>query len=109
MYNLKKPILSLEETFNNLGIKPSSIRFESNSSIPIYRSKCLLEAELSLSGVDERPDENYDPEQLAMGMKVEMEHTKDEDVAKRIAKDHLDEIPTYYSRLKIVEKPTQVS
>ena len=52
---------------------------------------------LTMTGKDTRPDTDYDPEQLAMGIKVEMEHTDDPEVAKKIAKDQLDEDPKYYS------------
>jgi len=46
----------------------------------------------------------YDPEQLKMGMAVEMEHTNDVRMAERISKDHLSEIKDYYSRLAQMEK-----
>jgi len=52
---------------------------------------------------DTRPDDDYDPQQLAMGIEVEMEHTDNEEIAKRIAKDHLDEFPDYYTRLAKME------
>lgn len=52
---------------------------------------------------DERPDENYDISQLKMGTEVEMEHTDNVEVAKKIAKDHLDEMPDYYTKLKRME------
>jgi hypothetical protein len=42
--------------------------------------------------------------QLEMGIKVEMEHTDDEKTAKEIAMDHLWEDPTYYTKLKRMEK-----
>jgi len=45
-----------------------------------------------------------DPEQLKMGIKVEMEHTDDKEVAEKIARDHLKEVPDYYTKLKEVEK-----
>lgn len=51
------------------------------------------------------PDSKFDPRQLKMGMKAEMEHTDDPLIAKMIAKAHLVEFPDYYDRLKIVEKP----
>lgn len=38
--------------------------------------------------------------ELEMGIKIEMEHTDDKDVAKEIAMDHLWENPSYYSKLK---------
>jgi ADP-dependent phosphofructokinase/glucokinase len=42
--------------------------------------------------------------QLDKGIKVEMEHTKDKDLAKKIAMDHLYEVPDYYDKLKKAEK-----
>ena len=45
-----------------------------------------------------------DPEQLKMGIKVEMEHTDDKEVAEKIARDHLNEVADYYTKLKEVEK-----
>lgn len=42
----------------------------------------------------------YDPDELAMGAKEEMEHTDDPEEAESIAKDHLREDPKYYSKLK---------
>jgi hypothetical protein len=38
--------------------------------------------------------------ELEMGIKIEMEHTDDKDMAKEIAMDHLWENPSYYSKLK---------
>ena len=45
----------------------------------------------------------FDPKQMAKGRKVEMEHTKDPHVAKEITRDHLAEIPDYYTRLHKME------
>lgn len=53
------------------------------------------------------PDEEFDPEQLAMGIEIEKEHTDCPDIAKSIAKDHLNEIKNYYSRLKQMEEEAQ--
>jgi hypothetical protein len=44
-----------------------------------------------------------DQDQLAMGVKIEQEHTSDPEKAKVIALDHLAEIPDYYTRLKAME------
>ena len=44
-----------------------------------------------------------DPKELAMGVKVEMEHTNDPEIAKRISLDHLSEISDYYTRLAALE------
>jgi len=50
-----------------------------------------------------------DPKQLAKGIEVEKEHTDDEAEAKRIALDHLAEIPDYYTRLKRMEGKAKVA
>ena len=41
----------------------------------------------------------YDEEELTKGIKVEKEHTENEDLAKTIAKHHLEEDPKYYTKL----------
>ena len=41
--------------------------------------------------------------QLEKGIKVEMEHTTDQNVAAEIARDHLMEFADYYDRLEKVE------
>jgi len=46
----------------------------------------------------------YDPEQLKMGIKVEMEHTTNPLIAKKISQDHLAEFDTYYTGLAEMEK-----
>jgi len=50
------------------------------------------------------PDDDFDPDELEMGIEVEKEHNDNPDVAKAIAKAHLSEIPDYYTRLKKMEK-----
>ena len=50
------------------------------------------------------PDSDFDADELAMGIEVEKEHTDDEALAKEISKDHLAEIPDYYTRLKVMEE-----
>jgi len=42
--------------------------------------------------------------QLAMGIKIEYEHTTDKDIARNVAMDHLIEIPDYYTRLHKMEQ-----
>jgi len=46
--------------------------------------------------------------QIKMGIKVEMEHVDDEELAKEISMDHLEEIPDYYDRLDKMEKDAGV-
>lgn len=48
-------------------------------------------------------DNPVDPKELAMGIKVEAEHTKDEAIREKIARDHLAEDPKYYSKLQVME------
>lgn len=43
-------------------------------------------------------------QQLAKGIAIEREHTTDADTAKKIALDHLAEVPDYYDRLSQVEE-----
>jgi hypothetical protein len=52
---------------------------------------------------DNMSPQDFDPEQLAMGIKIEREHTDDVAIAMEIVMDHLAEIPDYYTRLKVME------
>lgn len=47
---------------------------------------------------------DVDPKQLEKGIEVEYEHTSNKAVARRIALDHLAELPDYYTRLKKMEE-----
>jgi len=49
----------------------------------------------------------FDPDQIAKGIKVEMEHTDDPKMALEIAMDHLVEIPDYYDHLADMEAKAQ--
>jgi len=60
-----------------------------------------------LADLEDTEDEDVDPEQLAKGIEIEMEHTKDPEVAKEIALDHLTEIPDYYNRLEEMEEEAE--
>lgn len=46
---------------------------------------------------------DFDPEQLEIGMKVELEHSGDADMAREIAMDHLIEDSDYYRKLAVME------
>jgi len=52
-------------------------------------------------------EESVDQDQLKTGIKIEMEHTNNPDIAKRIAVDHLAEIKDYYTRLVKMEKDAE--
>jgi hypothetical protein len=48
-------------------------------------------------------------DEIKAGVKVEMEHTSDKNVAYEIAKDHIFEDPKYYTKLKKMEEATNES
>lgn len=50
-------------------------------------------------GKSEGKEFDYDKNEMAMGMKVELEHSKEPLLAHKIALDHLKEDPKYYSKL----------
>jgi hypothetical protein len=102
-----QPCQSLEETLRNLGITEQ--HFDVGESVfPTYvgmQRQQVLEATEHLKGGkgDGKQDVEFDPKELAMGVEVEREHTNNALTAKEIAKDHLSEIPDYYTRLKNME------
>lgn len=53
---------------------------------------------------DDASTSDFDSDQLAIGIRIEMEHTNDEAIATEIAMDHLTEDPMYYSKLQGMEK-----
>lgn len=62
---------------------------------------------------DKAKPEDFNHRALAMGLKAELEHTDDLDIALEIAMDHLSEDPGYYDKLEIIhpseneEKPEE--
>jgi hypothetical protein len=60
----------------------------------------INQEELKGGEADGLADSLFDPEQLAKGIKHELEHTKDAKKAKEIAKDHLVEDPEHYTKLE---------
>ena len=48
-------------------------------------------------------EKNINFKELEMGMKHEMEHTKDKNIAEIIARDHLTHVPNYYTLLKDID------
>ena len=42
----------------------------------------------------------YDPQELATGIRIEEEHTQDVKLAQKISMSHLDDDPRYYTKLK---------
>lgn len=68
----------------------------------MIKIKILKEREKLKGGQgDNRPDTDFDPKQLAIGVEDETgEHTPSKEVGKEIAKDHLTKDPNYYRKLK---------
>ena len=58
--------------------------------------------------LNQTPDNKFPSDQLKAGQEVEKEHHNGPIIAKSIAKDHLSEIPDYYTRLKKMEKSAGV-
>jgi hypothetical protein len=82
----------------NLGLEPDELEGH------IYHVLCAVLCE----GKSKDFKGSYNQEELKMGVKVEAEHTTIPLVAYKIAKDHLAEIPDYYSRLKKMEEEAGV-
>lgn len=60
-----------------------------------------------LKGVGKHKDvpiTKFNSKEIEMGVKVEQEHTDSKAIALQIAKDHLSEIPDYYTRLAKMEE-----
>lgn len=53
---------------------------------------------------DKKKPSDFDPKAVALGVKIEMEHTSDPAIAREIALDHLTEDPNYYNKLETIEK-----
>lgn len=53
---------------------------------------------------DKKKPSDFDPETIAKGIKVELEHTDDPELAKEIVLDHLTEFEDYYEALDKMEK-----
>lgn len=70
----------------------------------IAQSKEEVGDEIPGGKADGKSPLEYDPDQIAMGLKIEMEHTDDPMKAVEIAMDHLEEFPDYYTRLDKMEK-----
>lgn len=63
----------------------------------------LSQDQISGGLADKFLPQDFDIEQLKQGIKVEMEHTNDPELAREIAMDHLTESPQYYIKLKTIE------
>jgi len=82
-----------------------AVRAFSPGPKPMPQGKKKVSSE-SLAGGngDYRPDSDFSQKQVAKGEEIEMEHTNTPDLAREIARDHLSEIPDYYTRLEAMEE-----
>lgn len=70
----------------------------------VVRARDVIASNLLPGGLsDNVPDSDFDPKKVQEGMKVELEHVSNPDMAKEIARDHLVEDENYYEKLKKVE------
>lgn len=65
--------------------------------------KIDFEKELMEAGESKGKKDKVNKEQLEMGKKVEKEHTTNPAIAEKITRDHLAEIPDYYTHLEEME------
>lgn len=66
----------------------------------MVKVKILIKKQKLVGGAgDYKSLDQFEPEQVKMGMQVEMEHTNDPAVASEIVADHLSEDPEYYTKL----------
>lgn len=66
-------------------------------------SEVVLEDELPGGLGDDAQVNDFSPEQVSAGLKVEMEHTNDPKIALEIVLDHLTEDAEYYTKLATIE------
>ena len=62
-----------------------------------------FEKDLMEAGKSKGKKDKVSEEQLEMGKEVEKEHTTNPEIAEKITRDHLEEIPDYYTHLKKME------
>jgi len=97
--DVEKELVPLVEQFFKENIE---VLKSINITLVLGKSKLLMV--LRKKGkAKHKPDSAYDKKQLAMGVEVEKEHISDPEVAKEIAKDHLEEFSNYYIALKEME------
>jgi len=82
-----------------------NLMFDNGSVVALHTDGDAKLAEEKIPGgmaKDKKP-EDFDPDALAKGQKVEMEHTDDPNVALEITMDHLMESDKYYTELEKME------
>jgi len=72
-----------------------------NAGYAAFGDEFMSEGEAAKRGISA---DDVDPDQLDMGIHVEMEHTNNPAIAEKIALDHLAESDQYYTYLEEMEK-----
>lgn len=94
--NTIKDHQDLHTLAESMGIEPSAMEERAYAMLQSFFSQGRY--------MKEGQDKTFDPDELSMGDKVELEHTDSKVIARRIALDHLTELADYYTRLKAMEK-----
>lgn len=89
--------------------KLANIIFDKLESLNEDKIPGGLAANKSISDIAKHHNANLDDikSQIEKGIKIEMEHTTDAQIAREIAKDHIWEDPEYYTKLADIEKHEQ--
>lgn len=93
MKNPNPPDSKVHALAEKMGIEPD--KFEAH----VY----MILSDLIHEGRSKTFKGSYDSKELAMGIEVEKEHLPYPSIAEKIARDHLAELPDYYTRLKKME------
>ena len=100
-------IASSKNLIPEMGTVMSRSTPETAGTVAQTSKQILKTADLIPGGMADKAHKkpsDFDPKQIAMGMKVEKEHTPDPKKRKEIAMDHLTEFPKYYTALDKMEK-----
>lgn len=83
---------------------PANCVCKQTGSCCAAKEKTAGEDKLPGGKADNVPDSKFSPAALAEGKEDEHEHTDNDQVAKEIAKDHLQKDPEYYKKEKLIEQ-----
>lgn len=102
-YSKFRPHISVTTNVDEFKGKAASLVISVNGEV---KKKYDFKSEDQIPGglADKKKESDFDADKLKEGIKVEMEHTSDPEIAKEIAMDHLTEDPEYYQKLKTIEK-----
>lgn len=94
--NYLKEAFDRAKIAKKLGLDVTELKYMSDQEIEIILK--------DIGKHDFKPDSDFNPKELELGIKHEYEHTKSKLVAKLIAKDHLIEDTRYYSKLNKIDE-----